>query len=298
MLGGKGHKKTGTEVQKHQLGDKTIADVCEALIGAALLSYRDTESMDMAVKAVTALVSSPDHDLSCWADYYRLYSIPSYQLVLASASELDLAAKIEQQHDYHFKHPRLLCSAFIHPSYPSAWSNKIPCYQRLEFLGDALLDMVCVNFLFHRHPDQDPQWLTEHKVIVLVHILTWKQLNLEIQMAMVSNKFLAALSAKLGFNRHVRVGGTLVESQNREYAAEIREAEAESDGSRDYWMATKAPPKACLSGKFIVYLLTCVQSVYRMFLKPTLAQYSSTLSSNLKKSSDSSKVIFAGFLRT
>lgn len=66
-------------------------------------------------------------------------------------------------------------------------------------------------------------------------------------MAMVSNKFLAALSAKLGFHRHVRVGGTLVESQNRDYAAEIREAEAESDGSRDYWMATKAPPKACLS---------------------------------------------------
>lgn len=68
-------------------------------------------------------------------------------------------------------------------------------------------------------------------------------------MAMVSNKFLAALSAKLGFHRHVRVGGTLVESQNREYAAEIKEAEAESDGSRDYWMATKAPPKACLSGE-------------------------------------------------
>lgn len=170
LLGGKGHKKTGTEVQKHQLGDKTIADVCEALIGAALLSYRDTGNMDMAVKAVTALVSSPDHKVMCWADYYSLYSIPSYQLMPASASELDLAAKIELQHNYHFKNPRLLCSAFIHPSYPPSWSNKIPCYQRLEFLGDALLDMVCVNFLFHRHPDQDPQWLTEHKVVP-VHVL-------------------------------------------------------------------------------------------------------------------------------
>lgn len=164
LLGGKGHTKTGNEAQKHQLGDKTVADVCEALIGAALLSYEDTGNMDMAVKAVSALVSSSDHDLSCWGDYHRLYSIPSYQLVQASASELDLAAKIEQQHNYHFKHPRLLCSAFIHPSYPPSWSNKIPCYQRLEFLGDALLDMACVNFLYHRHPDQDPQWLTEHKV--------------------------------------------------------------------------------------------------------------------------------------
>lgn len=164
LLEGKGHTRTGKEVQKHQLGDKTIADVCEALIGAALLSSRDTGNMDMAVKAVTVLVSSPDHDMLEWADYYRLYEKPQYLLVQNSASEIDLAAKIEQVHDYHFAHPRLVCSAFIHPSYPPSWSNKVPCYQRLEFLGDALLDMACINFLYHRHPDRDPQWLTEHKV--------------------------------------------------------------------------------------------------------------------------------------
>lgn len=164
LLEGKGHKKTGFEVIKHVLGDKTIADVCEALIGGALLSYRDTGNMDMAVQAVTAIVSSPDHNASKWADYYQLYSKPAYQIAQASAAELSLVAKVEQEHDYHFKHPRLCCSAFIHPSCPPSWHNKIPCYQRLEFLGDSLLDMVCMNFLFHRHPDQDPQWLTEHKV--------------------------------------------------------------------------------------------------------------------------------------
>lgn len=65
-------------------------------------------------------------------------------------------------------------------------------------------------------------------------------------MAMVSNKFLAALAAKLEFHRHVRVAGSVVEYQNREYVAEIQEAEAESNGSRDYWMATKNPPKVIL----------------------------------------------------
>lgn len=164
LLKGKGHTKTGIEVHKHHLGDKTIADVCEAIIGAALLSDKDSGNMDMAVKAVTALVSSPDHDVSEWADYYRLYSKPRYQIARPSASHLDLAAKIEQRHNYHFKYPRLLQSAFIHPSLPSSWSDKIPCYQRLEFLGDSLLDMASINFLFHRHPNQDPQWLTEHKV--------------------------------------------------------------------------------------------------------------------------------------
>lgn len=118
----------------------------------------------MAVKAVTVLVANPDHDISTWSDYYPLYNKPKYQLAQASAAQLDLAAKIEQKHDYHFKFPRLLQSAFIHPSLPASWADKIPNYQRLEFLGDSLLDMACINFLFHRHPDEDPQWLTEHKV--------------------------------------------------------------------------------------------------------------------------------------
>ena len=65
-------------------------------------------------------------------------------------------------------------------------------------------------------------------------------------MAMVSNKFLAALCVKLGFNRHIRIGGALVEYQNREYATEIREAEEESNGSPDYWTTTKTPPKVGL----------------------------------------------------
>ena len=163
LLEGKGHRKTGQEIQTHDLGNKTIADVCEAIIGAALLSTNGRGDMDMAVKAVTALVASEDHNVTKWTDYYTLYEKPKYQLAQATASQLDLAAQVERVHRYHFQYPRLLRSAFIHPSYAFA-TEKIPCYQRLEFLGDALLDMACVAFLFHRHPDKDPQWLTEHKV--------------------------------------------------------------------------------------------------------------------------------------
>lgn len=81
----------------------------------------------------------------------------------ADGSERDLANKIFDRIGYRFSYPSLLRSAFTHPSYPSAWA-KVPCYQRLEFLGDALLDMVCVENLFQRFPDKDPQWLTEHRV--------------------------------------------------------------------------------------------------------------------------------------
>ena len=164
LLVGKGFNKPEQKTLEHPLGDKTIADVCEAIIGATLLSYKDTGDKDMAVRAVTALVVNDEHDALEWSDYYRLYKKPQYQLELASALHRELAKNIERTDAYHFKYPRLLYSAFVHPSYPSAWSNGVPCYQRLEFLGDSLLDMVSINFLFHGHPNKDPQWLTEHKV--------------------------------------------------------------------------------------------------------------------------------------
>ena len=62
-------------------------------------------------------------------------------------------------------------------------------------------------------------------------------------MAMVSNKFLASLSVKLGFHKHLRSNGANIEFQNREYVGELEEAEKDAKGSRDYWTNTKQPPK-------------------------------------------------------
>ncbi|KAI9679405.1 MAG: Dicer-like protein 1 [Caeruleum heppii] len=213
-------------VQQNMLGDKTIADVCEAIIGAALLSHHESGNYDDAVRAVTEMVNSPEHTMCKWADYYALYQKPTYQTAQATRSQLDLAAQLEKKDNYHFRYPRLLRSAFMHPSYPYAWES-IPSYQRLEFLGDSLLDMACVNYLFHRFGDKDPQWLTEHK------------------MAMVSNRFLGAICAKMGFHKHLRFNGTLVQHQIQDYITEIEEAERQADGGRDYWTSVKIPPK-CL----------------------------------------------------
>ena len=228
LLYGRGINKAQENFDTHPLADKTIADVSEAIIGAALLSgQRDAVyDFDQAVKAVTAFVKKPDHDVLCWADYYKLYTLPTYQTAESSASILDLARQVFLIHPYKFNHPRLLRSAFIHPSQPYM-VEKIPCYQRLEFLGDALLDMVSIDFLFRGHPDRDPQWLTEHK------------------MAMVSNKFLAALSVSLGFHRHLRYTGSIIEKQNRDYATELEDARASAPkDARDYWTNTSQPPKA------------------------------------------------------
>lgn len=62
-------------------------------------------------------------------------------------------------------------------------------------------------------------------------------------MAMVSNKFLAALSVELGFHRFLLKNSAAIELQVREFVAEIGELKNESHGARDYWTVTKNPPK-------------------------------------------------------
>ncbi|KAF2201242.1 dicer-like protein 1 [Delitschia confertaspora ATCC 74209] len=265
LLTGKGAKRTGeSQVIKHSLGDKSIADVCEALIGAAFTQYNDPgafdpQKWDEAVKAVKILVSSPDHLMEKYSDYYAAYEKPRYQIAEASASQLDLAAKIEKKHPYHFKHPRLLYSAFLHPS-QTFMSERIPNYQRLEFLGDSLLDQVFIMNLFYRYPDKDPQWLTEHK------------------MPMVSNKFLGAVCVKLGFHAHIRHNHGVLGHAIHEYVTEVQEAEREANGAVDYWVAIGADTPKCLADVVEAYVgamfvdsefdFSAVQNFFDLHLAP------------------------------
>src|ERR1700712_2835784 len=49
--------------------------------------------------------------------------------------------------DYQFSHPQLLRQAFTHRSYGT------PNYERLEFLGDSVLNCVVATLLYRRFPD-------------------------------------------------------------------------------------------------------------------------------------------------
>ncbi|KAF2239938.1 hypothetical protein EV356DRAFT_438263 [Viridothelium virens] len=226
-------KKLGKEGEKHEhsLGDKTVADICEALIGAAFLAHNkqnswSPESWRNAVHAVTTFVSSEEHSQHKWDDYLAGYIRPKWDGRNFSAAQLHLAEKVEREHPYHFHSPKILQVAFKHPSYPRAWLD-LPSYQRLEFLGDSLLDMACVTHLFYRYPTKDEQWLTEHK------------------MAMVSNRFLGALCIKLGFYKHLLAHHDAIKAQVSDYETDVMEAEKLGNGTKDYWTAIKSPPK-CL----------------------------------------------------
>ncbi|SMQ54273.1 unnamed protein product [Zymoseptoria tritici ST99CH_1A5] len=217
----------------HVLGKKTIADVCEALIGAAFLTHNQPDEKwqphhwEPAIQAVTKLVKSDDHTMLTMDDYKAAYLLPDYQTAHVTAVQRDLAEKIQLEHAYSFNYPRLLYSAFSHPSNPYMHAQ-VPNYQRLEFLGDALLDQASISYLFYKFPAADPQWLTEHK------------------MAMVSNKFLGALCVNIGFHKHLRHSHSSLGKQIHAYVDELVEARTSSGPDcRDYWTTVSDPPK-CL----------------------------------------------------
>ncbi|CAL5870932.1 uncharacterized protein PFLUO_LOCUS5174 [Penicillium psychrofluorescens] len=234
LLRGRSYEKSFKSESHHALANKTIADVCEALIGAAMLSGGGKHRFDEAVKAVGIFVCDETYKSTSWEDYRGLYTPPAYQTKPADGFEVNIASQIFDKVGYKFKYPRLLRSAFTHPSYPQAWA-KVPCYQRLEFLGDALLELVCIENLFCRFSNKDEQWLTEHK------------------MAMVSNKFLGTLAVRLGFHRHLQHFSNPIQSQITHFAEEAETAESESEGAVDYWLGIKDPPK-CLPDMVEAYL--------------------------------------------
>ncbi|KAK7755559.1 Dicer-like protein 1 [Diatrype stigma] len=242
--------KRGPARGAHRLADKTIADVSEAIIGAAYLTAYDQGDLDLAIQAVTRLVNHENHQMMTFDDYAKAYQTPEWQTLEPTAVQEELATKIEEKLGYKFRYPRLLRSAFMHPSYATIW-ERIPSYQRLEHLGDALLDMVVVDFLFRHYPDADPQWLTEHK------------------MAMVSNQFLGCLCVSLGLHRHmVSLDGslarevadyvaaiTLARDRDRDRAQQRLPGSAVSSYApqSDFWVDVQKPPK-CLPDLVEAYL--------------------------------------------
>lgn len=223
-------KKTHSEIgPSHPLAEKTIADVCEALIGAAFVTHNivgdwNAERWGPVITAVTEFVGSDEHSMRKWQDYARAYSIPAYQKTAATPAHLNDAEQIQQLHDYKFTSPKVLRSALTHKSQPSGWDS-VPSYERLEQLGDALLDVAVVSHLYYEFPLRDPQWMTEHK------------------MAMTSNKFLAAVCVKLGLHRFIRHNSAVMQHEIAEYEIALLEAEEAAGGAMDFWTKVKKPQK-------------------------------------------------------
>lgn len=69
--------------------------------------------------------------------------------------------ELEKKAGYQFRNRRLLSQALTHSSYPNEhFGDKSECNERLEFLGDAVLELVSSEFLFCKYPDMPEGELT------------------------------------------------------------------------------------------------------------------------------------------
>ena len=65
----------------------------------------------------------------------------------------EMIAAFEQEVGYVFQDKNLISTALTHSSYSNEkrW-EKHRCNERLEFLGDAVLELVSSTWIFHDHP--------------------------------------------------------------------------------------------------------------------------------------------------
>ncbi|HIL87145.1 MAG TPA: ribonuclease III [Deltaproteobacteria bacterium] len=102
------------------------------------------------------------------------------------ASDLDRFAK---RLGHRFQHPELLEQALTHKSVPSETDGHVqPNNERLEFLGDAVLDLLVSELLMERFPDLDEGGLSKFRA------------------SLVNESRLSGIATQLDLGRYLRLG--------------------------------------------------------------------------------------------
>ncbi|AQK44786.1 dicer-like 103 [Zea mays] len=138
----------------HWLHRKTIADVVESLLGVFIV--------ECGFKAAFAFL----HWIGIKVDFensafYRVLDASSTNLSLMNYMNI---SELEELIGYTFKRKGLLLQAFVHPSFNKHSGG---CYQRMEFLGDAVLEYLMTSYLYSAYPDLKPGQLTDLKSLAV-----------------------------------------------------------------------------------------------------------------------------------
>ncbi|CAG9759991.1 unnamed protein product [Ceutorhynchus assimilis] len=172
-------------VTQHSIPDKSIADCVEALIGAYLIECGPRGALlFMAWLGIRVLPKNDDGS-------YGEVDIPKSPLLRHVSNAEDELIKLldgfdvfEKRICYKFRDRSYLLQSMTHASYiPNQLTD---CYQRLEFLGDAVLD-----YLITRHLYEDPRM---HSPGALT----------DLRSALVNNTIFASLAVRNGFHKYFR----------------------------------------------------------------------------------------------
>ncbi|KAI0352690.1 hypothetical protein OH77DRAFT_1428097 [Trametes cingulata] len=218
------------------MGDKVVADVVEAILAAAFLSG----GHEVALHAARRL-QIPLPNVAQWTDFARI-GAQQQQSSPDSGSRASVESlppgtveAVQALLGCTFNKPELLAQALTHGSVLGGAEGA--SYERLEFIGDAILDFLVARHIYARHPHLSPGGLTLLKG------------------AMVSNRALAALCVHAGLHRHLHLASEQLAGTIRRYVdalAELRAREYDASAREErlpgqYWLDVPMEPPKCLS---------------------------------------------------
>ncbi|CAI2349147.1 unnamed protein product [Caenorhabditis sp. 36 PRJEB53466] len=169
---------------QQNISDKSIADAMEALIGVHLLTLGPNPTLKVMKEWMGLKVI--EKDAGNQSPLLRFIDTPANPdasvKALNNLWQQFQFAQLEEKIGYRFKDRAYLVQAFTHASYIN---NRVTgCYQRLEFLGDAVLDYMITRYLFEDVRQYSPGVLTD------------------LRSALVNNTIFASLAIKYEFQKH------------------------------------------------------------------------------------------------
>ncbi|XP_021666513.2 endoribonuclease Dicer homolog 3 isoform X2 [Hevea brasiliensis] len=220
---------------------KTISDCVEAIVGA----YYVSGGLIAAVHVMKWLGMDVEFDPSLVDEAISSASLRSY---MPKENEV---TSLESKLGYTFSVKFLIQEAMTHASMQEQGVGY--CYQRLEFLGDSLLDLLITWHLYQSHTNIDPGELTD------------------LRSACVSNENFAQIVVRRELYKHLQHCSTLLLSQITEYL----ESFCESDEATKLSTVPKGPKALgdlleSIAGAMLVDTKFDLDEVWRIF-KPLLS---------------------------
>ncbi|XP_059486205.1 endoribonuclease Dcr-1 [Neocloeon triangulifer] len=171
---------------QHSIPDKSLADCVEALIGAYLIACGPRGALlFMSWLGIRVLPKAVASDNSQQYGKLKPPQSPLLRNVPNPKGELEKMLygfeKFEERLKYRFRDRAYLLQAMSHASYSP--NRLTDCYQRLEFLGDAVLDYLITRYLYEDERQHSPGALTD------------------LRSALVNNAIFAVLAVRHGFHQ-------------------------------------------------------------------------------------------------
>lgn len=165
------------------LSSKTLADVVEALIGVYYVEGGKAAANHLMKWIGIEVEDDPEETTE---GTVKPVCVPESVLKSIDFVGLERALK------YEFAEKGLLVEAITHASRPS---SGVSCYQRLEFVGDAVLDHLITRHLFFTYTSLPPGRLTD------------------LRAAAVNNENFARVAVKHKLHLYLRHGSSALEKQ-------------------------------------------------------------------------------------